>query len=340
MITEAVRRCFINRLPLSTSAGSIVMAIGIFSLFALHRLPFTTVFLERLLALELFIIWLYLALFYLKNNLNGILIQSREDQFGIGTWVAGSSVLAISCYIELLWISVSWMLLLIASVIWIIYLRLLYINLLEMLHNKFKVTGIILLSTVSTQSIVILLNIVLAQRIPILINQILISFGYVLYFIGIFIFLSYFISEKIKKSILNWSNTNSIIHGALSITGLAGLVTNSINFKLIIATWVAASTLFVCIEGISLIYLLNRIKSFGWSKGIFIYDTSQWSRIFTYGMYYAFTLSLFKEELFKNKIINFVVLYGQYIVFGILLLEIFLWLKSSVSIKFSNRKKY
>jgi hypothetical protein len=331
-ISEIMRRLFIKKPQISSSAGSIIMAIGIFSLFALTRLPFSTVSMERFVALELLIIGMYLVGSGIKKYRMGILMLSPEDQFGIGTWVAGSSILAI-LFSNMLptWKVVIWILALLAFFIWLIYLGWLCINLSKMLAKRIKnQTGIILLSTVSTQSIVILLNTIFKNLVPIVINQTIILIGVLFYSVGIFIIVRSFIQTRIKNLIINWSNTNSIIHGALSITGLASIVTHSVNNKLIIATWIVASWLFVLVEAISVIRIFYRIKTLGWIKGVFVYDITQWARIFTYGMYYAFTISVFREVLFKNEIMNIVVLYGQYIVLSILLIEIILFLQSAI----------
>lgn len=306
------------------------MAIGIFSLDALQQLPFVSKLISQLITLELFVIWLYLVRFYINSYFNGIFvngIKSITKQFGIGTWVAGCSVLAILFLAEIpSWRIVILLLTLFAFVIWLFYLKLIFINVALILYKKKQIyNGIILLSTVSTESIVLLFS-SLSHKIPIFINQILIVSGYIFYLIGIMIIARFSFAIKLKRLVLGWNNTNSIIHGALSITGLAGTLTNSINDKVIIYTWWMATCLFVLVEGISLIKLVYRIRIVGLNRGIFVYTVSQWSRVFTYGMYYAFTLSILNHHLLKNLVINMISQYGQYAVFGILLVEINLFL--------------
>ncbi|MBX3709533.1 MAG: hypothetical protein KIT56_09385 [Gammaproteobacteria bacterium] len=308
------------------------MAVGIFSQDALRRLPFVTDLVIQLIALELLIIWIYFVRFYIQSYLDenfNIQIKSMANQYGIGTWVASSSVLAILFSTELpSWNIVIWFLALFAFIIWLIYLKWLFIDFfLVLLKYKNIHTGIILLSTVSIQSIVLLAHSLLTHQFPILINQMLIILGCLFYLIGIFIIVRYHINIKFKYLILNWSNTNSIIHGALSITGLASVLTNSIDHGFIIFIWILATCLFFLIEGISLVKMTYRIKLYGCLNGIVRYDLSQWARIFTYGMYYAFTLSIFNINLIQNIIVIKVVNYGQYIVFGILLAEIILFYK-------------
>ena len=53
----------------SASSGSIVMAIGIFALYALQNLPFNTSFLTKLITLELLIIWFYIVVSFFHKKL-------------------------------------------------------------------------------------------------------------------------------------------------------------------------------------------------------------------------------------------------------------------------------
>ncbi len=89
------------------------------------------------------------------------------------------------------------------------------------------------------------------------------------------------------------------------------------------------------VEGISVVKMLKRIQVGGLLRGILKYNISQWTRNFTYGMYYAFSLSLFENKLLKNIFLDLVVSYGQYIVLIFLTIEIFIFFRN----KFSSRQK-
>ncbi|MCE0722019.1 MULTISPECIES: hypothetical protein [Legionella] len=74
-----------------------------------------------------------------------------------------------------------------------------------------------------------------------------------------------------------------------------------------------------------------RIKIAGFIRGIFVYNLSQWTRIFTLGMYYSFSLALYKQNGYANFIMDNVVMYGKYIVLMILLFEVFIFLQDKLS---------
>jgi hypothetical protein len=225
------------------------------------------------------------------------------------------------------------MLSVLASGIWLVYLRLIFRNILSNGFNSIRVsTGIILLPTVSTQSIALLMNSFFIGQVTPYVNQSLIILGYLFYVIGFIVIIKYYFTIKLKRLLLSWSNTNSILHGALSISGLASLESGCINDNLIILTWFLATSLFLLVEGISLIKLYYRIRFAGIMRGAFLYDVSQWSRNFTYGMYYAFTLSISEHYLLINFIIHNVSQYGQYLVLFMLLIEIIIYLRDKLSV--------
>lgn len=314
--------------PTTTADGSIIMAIGIFSLDALQKMPFVTPGLTQLIALELLIIWMYLIKSYTRQYLNGYfakMVTTMLSQFGIGTWVAGSAVLAIlflqafPSFTFVVCISTF-----LALVIWLGYIIVSSYNLWLIVVKRLKLhTGIILLPTVSTQSIVLLAYSLFVAAVPLLIYQILIVLGYLLYLFGFFVIARHTLWYRSRHFIVSWHNTNSIIHGALSISGLAGTSTHACNDVVIISTWLGATSFLILNEGISFIKSIYRLKVAGFIKGILVYNGSQWARVFTLGMYYAFNRSLLEHQVYTNQLIKQIVTYGQYGVFIILLFELF-----------------
>jgi hypothetical protein len=193
-------------------------------------------------------------------------------------------------------------------------------NLWRIFLKKIKVhTGTILLLTVSTQSIVLLTHSLWAP--PIILSTLLIIFGLMLYLMSILIVGSYWVKQRKKRLFLGWSNGNSIMHGALSISGLASSVTHAFADSTLWLFWNALSLLFVFVETMGLIKMYYRIKIAGLFSGLCVYRQSQWTRIFTFGMYYSFSLSLSEHHF----ILYYVLTYGKYIVLMLLLFEVYVF---------------
>src|SRR5690625_5162246 len=105
--------------------------------------------------------------------------------------------------------------------------------------------------------------------------------------------------EKGLTLVDDWTNTNCIIHGALSITGLAIIVSDSFTPSFVIVLWFVVFILLGIVEMIEVVRAILRIKLYGWNKGVFTYHISQWSRNFTFGMFYAFTLFMHNNPAYS-----------------------------------------
>lgn len=330
-ISGLIHRAYKKEPRTQTADGSIVMAIGIFSFDALPRIPFIPAVIKQFIILELLIICLHLAMSYLEQYRDGYFsrnIQLKKNQFGVGTWVAGSSLLAvlllqtIPCFHVVVWGSAF-----IAVLIWLVYVFCSCINLVQLIIKESSVNaGIILLPTVSTQAVALLCY-SLFSTLPLLLYQTLIYLGCLLYVTGFFIIVRHLLSLCCKRIILGWNSTNSILHGALSITGLAATTTAALNDTLIIGTWFIATCFFFLVEGIALLKSFYQFKVAGFMRGLFIYDAAQWARVFTFGMYYTFNLNLVTHRVYVNDLIGMIIDYGQYGVLALLLFELvnYLW---------------
>ena len=138
------------------------MALGIFALAALQRMPFPARLTTQFIALELLIVWTYIALHFLACAMRGTMHRHSGDpiqSFAIGTWVAGTAVVAELVLTGLpQWRSAAAALALVAVLLWLWYLALVARGLWAIIVGRARggVNGAILLSTVSTQSIVLL----------------------------------------------------------------------------------------------------------------------------------------------------------------------------------------
>ena len=128
----------------------------------------------------------------------------------------------------------------------------------------------------------------------------------------------------------DWGNTNCIIHGAMSITGLAIVASGALPPIWAVVTWVWVVATFIMVEALEVVRAFVRVRSYGWGGGLSVYNPTQWSRNFTYGMLYGFTLQLNRSPVapdgwatgLQEAILN----YGQYVVLAFLLIEVGLFL--------------
>jgi hypothetical protein len=155
-----------------------------------------------------------------------------------------------------------------------------------------RANGLVLLTTVSTQSLVIL-AIALFPDVPLLRQAALplVLLGYALYAVGAALILRRYLGQMGWRLADDWENPNCILHGAMSITGLAAVTSGALPFPVCYATWLYAACMFVLVETVEAARLLQRWRLYGWRRGLGVYNVSQWSRNFTFGMFYAFTLA-------------------------------------------------
>ena len=152
------RRCPAQAPP--TAIGAMVMAIGIFILAALQRLPGPIVALTHVLGYALVLIWLAIALSFFVSYLRGTFRLndgSPMQSFGIGTWVAGTGVLGEVTLAALPGRpAVAAVLTGIMVALWIWFLTLVLRGLRAIIADPMRqgVTGSILLSTVTTPALV------------------------------------------------------------------------------------------------------------------------------------------------------------------------------------------
>jgi len=87
----------------------------------------------------------------------------------------------------------------------------------------------------------------------------------------------------------------------------------------------------VLVEAAELLRLVRRVGQHGLRQGIFTYHVSQWSRNFTFGMFYAFTLAMADAYAQSPLLVPLkpflapLIAGGPYIVLFFLLVETGLW---------------
>lgn len=278
------------------ATGAVIMANGIFLIGSIEAFPVLDIQMGKYLAFILLILWIMiyksLTIQFFHRNFLIPFIKHPVQSFTIGTWIAGVSVLCnvfLKYFPSILMITQAMALL--NTFLWLFFLVNCVYNFKQLIFNQpnYPVHGILLMSTVGTQSIIVLLNNVFF-KLPVILSEVIIILGIIFYFIGMLFIIKRYVSEKDWTLADDWHNTNCIIHGALSITGLAIVSSNTFSASFLIALWMSIVVLLVVIEAIEIFRAVVRVQLYGWNKGLFTYHVSQWSRNFTFGMFYTFTL--------------------------------------------------
>ena len=296
----AVRRLFMKKISSPTGSGAIVMAIGIFINGAIVHYSFLNKEFTRSLAVILFILFLFIAgsfiLDAVRRKIYTVHFADHVGCFAVGTWIAGTSV----CGIALCRLLPDWkpfvQVLVIGNIgLWFYFMTRAVVSFCQFFSTEAwrKVHGVLFLSTVSTQSLVIVWKAGFGEgawyRI---LAPWVILLGVVFYCVSFWLIARRYAGEGANIDLdAGWFNTNCITHGAMSITGLASAVSGAVPPDLILLIWLWAIFWFVIIEIIEIARAVKRIGLHGFTGGLLQYNPSQWSRNFTFGMLYAFTLN-------------------------------------------------
>lgn len=319
---------------LRPASAAIVMALGIFALAAARRLPVSGAALSRNLAIALLILWAIIALEHLWAWLAGGLHRLVHDPklaFVSGTWVAATAVTG-----ELLARTFPQQLVapltlgVVAILLWIVHLRLSYTGLRAIAGPAcMSASGAVLLPTVATQSLVLLGQAIAGADVPAWLNAGLITAGYVYYAAGLVLVVRRYALQRGWHLAGDWDDANCILHGALSISGLAAIATGALSPPALWASWLGAAALFVIVESMEFARMAQRLRHFGLRYGVLTYYAPQWARNFTVGMFYAFSVAVYGDRAASSvpavpglaPVLDAIVGYGQYIVLLLLVVE-------------------
>ncbi|HEX7057173.1 MAG TPA: hypothetical protein VF260_08270, partial [Bacilli bacterium] len=162
LIVLIVRRWLLKRTPSETASMASVMAAGIFINGALANFPALDRF-GGLFSIVLFSAWFWIAISYISSYFQKTFRTRHLDSpikiFAIGTWVAGSSVCAVSLarkMPELTALSV--FVALVGLAVWLVYVVLCIASYIKIFRLRLfhQVHGVLLIFTVSTQSLVVI----------------------------------------------------------------------------------------------------------------------------------------------------------------------------------------
>lgn len=321
-----------------TVSGAIVMALGVFSLNVGPHLSQNTTW-YKVLAILTATIWAFCMISYITSVLTGnfkkLHYESIIGRFRMGTWIASTSVtvIIISNYFPMFH-RVLMPLVILNTLLWLGFFVISLKSIFHIWRGKVDVdvNGILLLTTVSTQSLVLMYNNVWQDfSSHIYINATLIGLGFTFYALSIVL-----IAKRYMRSawtlVNDWKAPNCIIHGALSIIGSTAIISQTFGYTQLFLLWIVVLLIFIANEHVEVIRGIRRIKKYGWKDGVAVYHPSQWSRIFTFCMFYTFTLKFNTHFDIKTAWITFsqqiILDYGSWVIASLLLIETGLFFRS------------
>lgn len=341
-----IRIFFMKNISSPTGSGAIVMAGGIFINGALVHFPLLNTELARSFALILFVFFFFIASSYIVDVVQkrafNIHFADHVGCFAVGTWIAGTSVCGIALCQRLPGWKPLVQILVIGNIgLWLYFVNRAVRSFLYFFSTEAwrKVHGALFLSTVSTQSLVIVWKTAFGESpgYP-LVAPWIILVGVIFYFVSFSLIVRRYASEGANVDLdKGWFNTNCIVHGAMSITGLASAVSGVVPPDITLLIWLWAVSWFIIVEIVEIGRAVKRTKLYGFADGLFIYDPTQWSRNFTFGMLYAFTLNFDISQstaasTFLLPLHQTVVDYFAWVVLVLLLLEIFVFFRDRLSL--------
>ncbi|WP_286148291.1 hypothetical protein [Paenibacillus sp. FSL R5-0490] len=321
----AVLFIILKKININTAAMAAVMAFGIVTqgvLLNYFGMPFFLGSFGKILSIADLALWLAflvsIGMTIFKGEFKKLHYVNPINRFGIGTWVAGTSICGIMFFRQFGAGAEAQALAILNAGLWAVYIWISIRGFKELGAAPFgrQTHGVLLLTTVSTQSLVLLFNTVF-KEVPVFLNAALIFTGLLFYFISAWFILKRYAVRGWNLA-KDWNNTNCIFHGALSISGLAMFKSGIAAGSAAMWFWLAVFLVFIIVEAIEIIRLVWRIRMFGLKEGIFTYDVTQWSRIFTFAMFFTFTF--FIESPLQAFILNS----GVWIILLLLVIEIYL----------------
>lgn len=299
MTTHTYRR----KSDMPTAAGSILMVGGIFIQGAWGELTGLSVYSYATSALVILLIaiWIYLLLGYItsirKDEFYAIHLADPVGRFAIGTWIAGTSILLITIYTSFpsSWVYETVLILAVMTIgLWIFFMYWVVKSMIDIAKMQAgrHVHGIVLLATVATQSIAMLLYDIFGHsEAMLIICRLLIGWGLVLYVVLASLMIYRYVRYAWNTADQSQSN-NVMMYGALAITGVAVIETSSWTPSSVSILWWISLAVLLVVECIEMIRAVMRIRRNGWKTAVGTYDVTQWSRIFTIGIFNLFTWRL------------------------------------------------
>ncbi|MCQ4087869.1 hypothetical protein [Saccharibacillus sp. JS10] len=318
------------RLPaVPTADGAAVMAFaiftqGVFVHFAGKGSEWIKIFTVITLLLGLFMLSAYL-----RSIFDGSFKSQHWDdpigRFAIGTWVAGIGAAVTTAHLnfpELHPFLVALGMLNVGLLLFYLFSVSLAAGEIAGLGRFKKLHGIILLTTVALQSVCLMLHELFGAT-EYMMYRVLILLGILFYIAGTTLLILRY--RRYAWDLADdWQESNGILYGAVAITGAAALKSSVFPNFVLLGIWTLALLLLLIIEGMEVKRAVVRIRRYGYAKGLGVYTPSQWSRLFTLGMFYFFSREAGK--LFGKDTPRFFSVLHEWIVFGGAWILIFLFI--------------
>jgi hypothetical protein len=331
-----------QKIYIQTSSFTIVMAFGIFAEGVFHHYLGLDFFLGapgRILSTMIIAIWLSFLgsiLMTVKDrSFNRRHVDRPLNRFGIGTWIASTSICGIIIDEQFNPLYIPELIVIANFLLWISYMAVSIQAFRNLGTNITKVHGVILLTTVSTQSLVLLTHSVFGHS-PLFLMRALIITGILLYFFSLVMIFKRYLGSH-WSIVHDWNNTNCIMHGALSITGFAAVTSGSAPSLIIETLWVMATVMFLFVELIEVYRLIVRLRNLGIRKGLWTYHVSQWSRVFTFAMYYTFTIMMKPEGIILQGGQQLILYSGVWVLIGLTFVQTAIWFSHFTAVSPSNQ---
>lgn len=325
---------------IDTVSTAIVMAIGVFSVNVAPQFAISSIWLKWIafIAISIWAFFMTSYIFsFITKDFKSLHYENIIGRFRIGTWVASTSVTVIilSNYFPMFG-RIILPLVMLNTLLWLFFFFISIKGILSILKDKHvkNVNGILFLTTVSTQSLLLMYNNVWDGFYQFLyINELLIAIGFLFYFVCIALIIKRY--TKYDWSLINdWKAPNCMFHGALSILGSAAIISESLNYEMVLILWTIVVIIFVANEIMEVVRGVLRTKAYGFIEALCVYHPSQWSRIFTFCMFYTFTFKLHTNDHMQVSWIansqQSILLAGKWIIAILLIIEIGLLIRAQL----------
>ena len=346
-----VKKHFLLKNQVETASAAFIMALGILLNESFDRLDAMSKSFSASGSFIVAVAWFYILLVILvsvwRREFYRLHVEAPLTIFAVGTWIASTSVsLLVFHHLFPGYSGVQRILEMFNFLMLFLYLAAVLIYMKDFRRNRFyeQVHGVVLLMTVSVQSVVIANSIFFQEGWIHTAQEFLFDLGLVLYTIN-FALLIYRYGQVRNWSITeDWKNTNCIIHGAISITGVAGIVSGTISMRQASFIWLMAAAMFILVEVMECIRAVKRVRAYGFRKGLGVYHVSQWARNFTFGMFLFFTMKMnvgksgVSFDIIKD-IQAFILSSGPWVVGALFVMECVIFLYQKVEEQYQSHEK-